>query len=170
MNKLNELAKQVHAANIKWWQSIHTGKPIARDRDELKMLCVTELAESLEGARKDLMDDKLPHRRMAEVEMADTVIRLLDYAGGFGIQLEDDRAVTMEVLPDNTGASLLKIAGAIIAIDAPGSVERVLAMIDIHCRRRGYDLDGAFGEKMAYNARRHDHTHEARKAAGGKKF
>lgn len=44
----------------------------------------TELAEATEGARKDLMDDHLPHRKMEEVELADTIIRILDYAGGRG--------------------------------------------------------------------------------------
>lgn len=41
----------------------------------------------MEGERKDLMDDKLPHRRMAEVELADTLIRILDYAAGFGYDI-----------------------------------------------------------------------------------
>ena len=41
----------------------------------------TELAEATEGARKGLMDDHLPHLKMEEVELADTIIRILDYAG-----------------------------------------------------------------------------------------
>lgn len=32
------------------------------------------------------------------------------------------------------------------------------------------DIDKAFWAKRAYNAKRADHTHEARAAAGGKKF
>lgn len=114
---LNELSKTVHAANTKWWQDIHTGEPVQRNKGELIALMHSELSEALEGERKNLMDDKLPHRRMAEVELADTIIRILDYAGGFG-----------------------------------------------------YDLQGAFDEKMAFNARRQDHTHEARQSAAGKKF
>ncbi len=114
---LNELSQTVHAANIKWWQNIETGEPIKRNKGELLALIHSEVSEALEGERKDLMDDKLPHRKMAEVELADTIIRILDYAAGFG-----------------------------------------------------YDLQGAFDEKMAYNAKREDHTHEARKIAGGKQF
>src|SRR4051812_7282747 len=34
-------------------------------------LCHSELSEALEGHRKNLMDDHLPHRKMAEVELAD---------------------------------------------------------------------------------------------------
>ncbi len=32
------------------------------------------------------------------------------------------------------------------------------------------DLEGAYVEKMAYNAQRADHKIESRKAAGGKKY
>ena len=52
------------------------------------MLMVSEIAEAMEGERKDLMDDKLPHRRMAEVELADAVIRIADYCGLCGYDLE----------------------------------------------------------------------------------
>lgn len=114
---LTQLSAIVHVANIKWWQNIDTGEPIKRNKGELLALIHSEISECLEGERKDLMDDKLPHRKMAEVELADAIIRILDYAGGFG-----------------------------------------------------YDLQAAFNEKMAFNARREDHTHEARKIAGGKQF
>lgn len=114
---LNELSTIVHEANMKWWQDVETGLPIKRNKGELIALMHSELSEALEGERKDLMDDKLPHRKMAEVELVDTIIRILDYAAGFG-----------------------------------------------------YDLDGAFIEKMEYNAHREDHKHEARRIAGGKQF
>ncbi|AXF52609.1 MAG: hypothetical protein [Caudoviricetes sp.] len=52
---------------------IHDGVRIA--------LMHSELSEALEGMRKDLMDDHLPHRKMVEVELADTIIRILDFAG-----------------------------------------------------------------------------------------
>lgn len=51
------------------------------------MLCVSELAEAMEGHRKGLMDDKLPHRSMLEVELADAVIRIFDLAGALGFSL-----------------------------------------------------------------------------------
>lgn len=41
----------------------------------------SEISEALEGLRKDLNDDHLPNRKMAEVELADTIIRILDFAG-----------------------------------------------------------------------------------------
>ena len=71
----------------------------------------------MEGVRKDQDDDKLPHRKMEEVELVDALIRIFDYAGGFGL-----------------------------------------------------DLQGAFEEKMAFNAKRADHTVEERRKEGGKKL
>lgn len=58
-----------------------------RNVGELLMLTVSELSEAMEGHRKNLKDDKLPHRSMFEVELADTLIRLLDIAGGMGLDL-----------------------------------------------------------------------------------
>lgn len=51
------------------------------------MLIVSEVAECMEGCRKNLMDDKLPHRSMAEVEMADAVIRIGDFSGAKNFDL-----------------------------------------------------------------------------------
>ena len=114
---LNDYASQVHEANQKWWHDPETGEPLFRNRGEMLCLIHSEISEAMEGERKDLMDDHLPHRKMAEVELADAVIRIMDYCAG-----------------------------------------------------HGYDLEGAFQEKMAYNAKRADHTHAARLAANGKKW
>ena len=93
---LNDYAAEVHAANAKWWVDLHTGEPIKRNVGELLMLCVSELAEAMEGHRKNLPDDKLKHRSMFEVELADTVIRILDICGGMGIDLESAYREKME--------------------------------------------------------------------------
>ena len=114
---LNQYAKDCHQAAIKWWQDPATGEPIERNKGELLCLIHSEISEAMEGERKNLMDDKLPHRRMAEVELVDALIRIFDYAGAFG-----------------------------------------------------YDLQGAYDDKLAYNATREDHTHEARQKEGGKAF
>lgn len=51
-------------------------------------------------------------------------------------------------------------------------VELVDALIRIfdYAAAHGYDLQGAFEEKMEYNANREDHKYEARALAGGKKW
>lgn len=84
---LNDLAVLCHNLNKTWWRDPATGAPIQRNKGELMMLIVSEVAEAMEGARKGLSDDKLPHRTMEEVELADTLIRIFDYAGGFGLDL-----------------------------------------------------------------------------------
>lgn len=114
---LNSYAKQCHNDNIKWWQDMHTGVLLNRNKGELLALIHSEISECLEGERKNLMDDKLPHRKMAEVELVDALIRIFDYAAAFG-----------------------------------------------------YDLQGAYDEKRAFNKVRDDHKHEARLIAGGKQF
>ena len=52
-------------------------------------LCLihSEVSEGMEGARKNLPDDKLPHRSMLEVELADAIIRAFDLAGAMGMDL-----------------------------------------------------------------------------------
>lgn len=114
---LNDYATICHKANVKWWINMETGEPLNRNKGELLALIHSEVSECLEGERKNLMDDKIPHRKMAEVELADILIRVFDYAAGFG-----------------------------------------------------YDINGAFNDKMDYNANREDHKHEARRAAGGKQW
>ena len=84
---INDLASDIHLLNHKWWHDLKTGEPLQRNRGELLMLIVSEVAEAMEGERKSLMDDKLPHRPMAEVELADALIRIFDYAKGFGYDL-----------------------------------------------------------------------------------
>ena len=80
-----------HAAAVAsgWWQDPKfplTGAD--RNVGALLMLIVTELAEGMEGHRKNLKDDKLPDRDMLEVELADAVIRIFDLAGACGYDLE----------------------------------------------------------------------------------
>lgn len=65
-----------------WWEE--DGRDLTTDKyvhASKLMLVVSEVSEAMEGLRKDLMDDKLPHRKMAEVELADALIRIFDLAG-----------------------------------------------------------------------------------------
>lgn len=82
---LNMLSIQVHNINVKagWYADPKTGRKLTKGRNVMEMLCLihSEVSEAAEGYRKDLMDDKLPDRKMLEVELADTLIRIFDLAG-----------------------------------------------------------------------------------------
>lgn len=47
----------------------------------------SEINEALEGYRTDAQDDKLPHRKAVEVELADALIRIFDIAEALNLDL-----------------------------------------------------------------------------------
>ena len=75
------------AVEAGWYSDPATGMPINRNVGEALALIHSEISEALEGHRKSLKDDHLPHRRMAEVELADAVIRIADLAGYLDMDL-----------------------------------------------------------------------------------
>lgn len=79
---LNDLAALFHQASrdAGWYTDLATGEEKVRNIPEMICLIHSELSEAMEGHRKDLMDDKLPHRKMVEVELADAIIRIGDLA------------------------------------------------------------------------------------------
>ena len=80
INFFESASKSIHKLNQKWWVEPLTGAP-KFNHGEKFMLMVSEISEAMEGQRQGKMDDKLPHRPMVEVELADAIIRILDYSG-----------------------------------------------------------------------------------------
>lgn len=170
MKNINERAAEIHRRNYKWWHT-RDGERLVRNREELLMLALSEVAEAMEGERKSLMDDKLPHRPMPEVEMADTAIRLLDYAAGNGIMIHDWVIPFEQLDYENRAASLFRICQTIVRIKLDAQcVSEALTLIERYCIMCGYSLWAAIDEKLAFNDTRKDHTWEAREAVNGKKF
>ena len=107
---IETLQRKIHQGNVDagWWTDLDTlqsgpngvaslqslaeecrirtrfGKALVAEK---LVLIHSEVSEAMEGARKNLMDDKLPHRKMIEVELADAMIRILDLAGALQLDL-----------------------------------------------------------------------------------
>lgn len=81
------LSHHIHQLNVEagWWD--YPNKQDILVVSTKLALCHRELSKALEGFRKDLLDNRLPHRKMAEVELADAVIRILDLAKSQGFDL-----------------------------------------------------------------------------------
>ena len=79
---LNKLAKHCYneAKQAGWHDT-------PREDGMMIALIHSEISEALEELCKNQMDDHLPHRPMAEVELADALIRILDFVGMRGYDL-----------------------------------------------------------------------------------
>jgi len=77
------------AVDAGWWTDIKTGESLIGKRNIGEALCLihSEISEAMEGHRRDLNDDKLPHRKMIEVELADAVVRIFDLAGALYLDI-----------------------------------------------------------------------------------
>ena len=65
-----------------WWDS-------PRNKGECIALMHSELSEALEALRTDKRDDKIPDFSGEAAELADCIIRIMDYAVGFDVDVID---------------------------------------------------------------------------------
>lgn len=95
---VNTLTDICHSAsrNAGWWHDIKTGESLKRNKGEMLMLMVSELAEAMEADRKSLQDDHLPQYDGVSVEIADCLIRIFDFVGGFGLKTAEAMADKIE--------------------------------------------------------------------------
>lgn len=192
---ITKTARDLHTAAVQsgWWTDIKTGESTVGKRSFIEMcgLITTELTEAFDGFRGGLMDDKLPHRGMFEVELADAFIRMGDTSLGCGVDLEQalDHIDTRDLMnPFNPFASVhpCSMAGYLMIIvgHVSGAIEgqrkrqdtkrdinmaQAMVAVMILAEWQGLDLKGAITEKLAFNAQRPDHKLENRLKEGGKK-
>lgn len=189
MLDINKKAKEIFEANkaVGWWDDMD------RCPFQTLQLVSTEISEATEGARKNLMDDKLPHRPMAEVEIADAMIRMMDFAGRYNIMYKRTVFIHFPYGDETIGACLLGLNKLLIqfaeVISGHGYehartflernnwayevVAKYSHFLDACLKLgevQGYDLVNAIEEKLAYNANRPDHKREHRATVNGKSF
>uniref|UniRef100_Q31HX0 Uncharacterized protein n=1 Tax=Hydrogenovibrio crunogenus (strain DSM 25203 / XCL-2) TaxID=317025 RepID=Q31HX0_HYDCU len=177
MRDLNEWAQEIHANNVAagWWED----EPCIYTKMQL---ISTEIAEATEGERKNLMDDKLAHRKMGEVELADALIRTLDL--GAHLNLTYKSFFTPYILDDKPiAAKHFQLNGYLIELgfrihnhidEYISYVSRIYSVLInaliIVSESKGYDIESAMIEKLEFNKTRQDHQPENRAKAHGKKF
>lgn len=85
VDEFNAMTKKLHDTAVSkgfWEDKCNDGEKIA--------LMHSELSEVLEGIRHgNPPDDKIPEFSSAEAELADTIIRIMDYAGHKGFRLAE---------------------------------------------------------------------------------
>lgn len=84
---INEAVNFSHQTSVNngWWDQATRENPYTVP---CKLALVhSEISEAMEGHRKGLIDDKLPHRPMIEVELADALHRIFDLAGFLGLDV-----------------------------------------------------------------------------------
>jgi hypothetical protein len=178
-------AKTIYAWNLQvgWWDDPN------RCLYQTLQLVSTEVAEATEGERKDLMDDHIPTRKMGEVELADALIRILDFGAHMKLKVSstmqghewasEEGTIGKKHLAINR--MLMTLVEAYEEYDECNNMGDSTTMMGlcysctIHtiadvAKFQGYDLEAATIDKMLYNQTRLDHTREHRAHFDGKKF
>jgi len=176
---IKSLAREIHTSNVYagWW-------PENRNRGEVMMLIISEIAEAVEGYEYDLKDDKLPDEYMFDVELADTAIRLLDLCGvdadNIPVVWEARLAAMDDELSGDIYAYLMRVVVYVSKAMEGHRRGNIIeygenlwnALATVYCVAESYeiDLDRIISLKREFNATRQDHRLENRLKAGGKAY
>lgn len=177
---LVELQNKIHQQNkeLGWWDE-------PRPFSTFVCLFHSELSEAMEGDRKGLMDDHLPQYPMFQVELADFVIRCLDWLGGknhktlgedyefFDIDYEKfDELELIARLHNGVSMSYQSYMdkNKIADFDVRDGILSCAEVSMAWCEFKGIDLEKIILEKVEYNKTRADHKRESRAKEGGKKY
>ncbi len=183
IEKITDYVNKCHGAAVKagWHHHPKTGERLQRDFGVSISLIHSELSEALEGDRKSLMDDHLPDRRMAEVELADAIIRACDTAGyeefnQYNSKYRFHPPTIESVFAIDLAVAHLYFSEAyrwyrsgdkgVCQIHYLSGINQICAMADEY----GFDLVKVIDMKMAYNKTRLDHKPENRVKEGGKGY
>lgn len=172
----NLLKQEIHenAKSKGFWDNVNI--------EEKFMLIISELSEALESDRTKcyfeevLLLEKLPEdvspehfgvfvKDTFEDEIADTVIRLLDFAGANNIHIGTFLVGELNNIPTNVGEVLYDLTKGIISVQQEFSKENntsklsstlteLLAMFEGFCKSKKIDLEWHIKAKMEYNKTR----------------
>ena len=172
---LVELQNKIHAQNkeLGWWDE-------PRPFSTFVCLFHSELSEAMEGDRKGLMDDHLPQYPMASVEVADFVIRVLDWYGSvdvgiieFSIRVYDnwDFCDYIAMIHQKVSAAYyFKEIADTDFCEVNEELSEALMLCQSLYYTKGWNLEQIILEKVEYNKHRADHKRENRAKVGGKKY
>ena len=188
------MAIEIHGSNVAagWYSDLQTGADVrkTRNRPEMLMLAVSELAESAEAAdgAEVLMDDKLPNLPMYAVELADFTIRQLDQIGAeitLGANQPDWNFAKADghrkILRIMTCRERLMV---LVCVVSRAMEHYRKGRLDKYVNAMAFGIQVVFliaeidhinlldvmAQKRAYNATRPDHKIENRLQPGGKAF
>lgn len=184
--RINELSKDIYRQNVSvgWWDDPD------RCLTTAIQLANTEVCEATEGARRGLYDEHLPERKMEEVEMADTLIRILDFGAKLNLSYQEVPGemgyLQLVRKAKNLPSHHLVLCSCISSLGVtimchlsddyvmsgalPRQYSELIQLILMISEIYNYDLEGAVLEKIEYNKTRQDHTRESRASEGGKAF
>lgn len=112
---LNTIAGVCRVEADRWWRNPLTGELLPdRNKGEMFALVHSEISEAFEAMRKDRMDDHLPNRSGVEVELADAIIRILDYCSNYNLDIGGavvEKLLYNRVRTDHTNAARLAPGG-----------------------------------------------------------